>query len=140
MTFCPLHPTWWPPIISPYQLWGRSLPSLKDCRVTVMLCNAGLWSSLAPTFRPSFYRTAHCRRWGSCPPVSRHWANMLMLRRRNALVNLLPSLMGISRALSLVAALHRAIKIILAFALNVLPCHHPHGHYHFAALPKIMIE
>ena len=25
-------------------------------------------------FRPSSYRTAHCRRWGSCPPVSHHWA------------------------------------------------------------------
>ena len=40
-------------------------------------------------------------------------------------VNLLPSLMRTSRALSLVAAPHRAIKIILALALNVLPCHHP---------------
>ena len=123
-----------------FSLWGCSLPSLKDCRVTVMLCNAGLWSTLVPTFRPSSYRTAHCPRWGSCPPVSRHWANMLMLRRRNALVNLLPSLMRTSRALSLVAAPHRAIKIILALALNVLPCHHPHGRYHFAVLPKIMIE
>ena len=73
---------------------------------------------------------------GSCPAVSRHWANMLMLRRRNALVNLLPSLMRTSRALSLVAALHWAIKIILALALNVLPCHHPHGRYHFSVLPK----
>ena len=53
--------------------------------------------------------------------VSRHWANMLMLRSRNALVNLLPSLMRISRALSLVAAPHRAIKIILALALIAVP-------------------
>ena len=45
------HPTWWPPIIPPYQLQGRSSPSLKDCRVTVMLCNAGPWSTLAPTFK-----------------------------------------------------------------------------------------
>ena len=92
-----LHPTWWPSIISPYQLWKRSLPSLKGCCVTVMLCNAGLWFTLAPTFRPSSYRTAHCRRWGSCPPVSHHWA----------------------------------IKIILALALNVLPCHHPQPHQNF---------
>ena len=92
---------------------------------------------LAPTFRPSSYRTAHCRRWGSCPPVSRHWANVLMLRRRNALVNLLPSLMRTSRALSLVAAPHRAIKIILALALNLLPCHHPHGRYRFAVSEEI---
>ena len=119
---------------------GRSLPSLKDCRVTVMLCNVGPWSTLAPTFRPSFYRMARCQCWGSCPPVSHHWENMLMLRRRNALVNLLPSLMRTSRALSLVAAPHREIEIILALALNVPPCHHSHVRYLFAVLPKIMIE
>ena len=38
------------------------------------------------------------------------------------------------------AAPHLAIKIILALALNVLPCHHPHVRYHFAVFPKIMIE
>ena len=119
---------------------GHSLPSLKDCRVTVMLCNAGPWSKSAPTFRPSSYHTAHCRRWGSCPPVSHHWANMLMLRRKNVLVNLLPSLMRTSRVLSLVAAPHRAIKIIFALALNLLSCHHPHVRYHFAVLSKIMIK
>ena len=106
-------------------MWVRSWPSLKDCRVTVMLHNAGPWSTLAPTFRRSSYRTTHCRRWGSCPPVSHHWAKMLMLRRRNTLVNLLPSLIRPSRALLPVAAPHRAIKIILALALNVLPCHYP---------------
>ena len=74
-----------------------------------------------------------------CPPVSHHWANMLMLRRRNALV-MLPSLMRTSHALLLMAVPHRAIKIILALALNVLPCHHPHGGYHFAVFLKIMIK
>ena len=77
---------------------------------------------------------------GVLPPVSLHWVNMLMLRCRNALVNLLLSLMRTTRALLLVAVLHRAIKIILALALNVLPCHHPHVHYHFAVFPKITIE
>ena len=106
----------------------------------VVLCNAGPWSTIAPTFRPSSYRTAHCRHWGSCPSVSHRWANMLMLRRRNALVNLLSSLMCTSCTLLLVAASHRAIKIILALALNVLPWHQPHVRYHFAVFPKIMIE
>ena len=55
---------------SSISIGGRSLPSLKDCRVTVMLCNAGPWSTLAPTFRPSSYRMAYWRRWGCCPPVS----------------------------------------------------------------------
>ena len=109
-----------------------------SCHGYVVQCRA--WSTLAPTLRPSSYRTAHCRRWGSCPPVFHHWANMLMLTRRNALVNLLPSLMRTSRQLLLVAAPHWAIKIILALALNVLPCHHPHVRYHFAVFPKIMIE
>ena len=77
---------------------------------------------------------------GVLSPVSHHWANMLMLRRRNALVNLLLSLVRTSHALLLVTAPHRAIKIILALALNVLTCHHPHVRYHFAVLPKIMIK
>ena len=51
-------------------------------------------------------------------------------------VNLLPSLMRTSRALLLVATPHWAIKIILALALNVLPCHHPHVRYHFAVFLK----
>ena len=104
----------------------------------VVQCRAMVYVSVE--FRPSSYLTAHCRRWGFCPPFSYHWENMLMLRRRNAQVNRLPSLMRTSRALLLVAAPHRAIKIILALALNVLPCHHPHVCYHFAVFPKIMIE
>ena len=77
---------------------------------------------------------------GVLPPVSLHWENMLMLRRRNAQVNLLPLLMRTSHALLLAAVPHRAIKIILALALNVVFCHHRHGRCHFAVFPKIMIK
>ena len=109
-----------------------------SCHGYVVQCRAMVYVSA--DIQTLFLSQGTLSTLGVLSPVSRHWANMLMLRRRNALVNLLPSLMRTSRALSLVAAPHRAIKIILALALNVLPCQHPHGRYHFAVLPKIMIE
>ena len=76
---------------------------------------------------------------GVLSPVFHHWANMLMLRCKNALVNLL-LLMRISRALLRVAVSHRAIKVIHSLVLNILPCHHLDGRYHFAVFPKILIK
>ena len=55
---------------------------------------------------------------------------------QNALMNLLPSLMLTSHALLLVAVPHRAIKIILVLALNVLPCHNPLRLLPFRCIPE----